>query len=317
MLSLVSKKQVFSDGTHNAFTSIAHFKGRYFVVFRHASHHNSFDGKTMVISSENGDSWDEPTPLPRLEMDMRDPKLFLWQEKLWCLFPTRWTAEASGDVAGSFTAVCSTEDGDHWTNPTPISRAGVGAWTPKSHAGKLWAPFRGPAEIRLMLSEDALTWREVAPIFTGHFANETDIHFLEDGRLVAVMRRNERKSLLARSSPPYLQWTYDEMDIQLHCPCLRQVGPRLLLAGRDYKRTSSLERRWEYWTQDRVVVLEWDGSAFGNPLELDFRDGGDSAYPGIVPVPDSPNEALVSYYKGTGDKVGYQADIHVARIRVE
>ena len=93
MVSLVSKRQLYSDGKHYAFTGIAHFKGRYFVVFRHASHHNSFDGKTWVTTSVDGETWDKPTPLPRLEMDMRDPKLFVWQEKLWSLFPARWTAE--------------------------------------------------------------------------------------------------------------------------------------------------------------------------------------------------------------------------------
>ena len=91
----------------------------------------------------------------------------------------------------------------------------------------------------------------------------------------------------------------------------------MLLGARQYERTNPIERKWEYWTQDRVAVLEWDGSQFGNPLELDFRDGGDSAYPGIEPDPKEHNEALVSYYKGAGDKVGYVADIYVARIRVE
>jgi len=107
------------------------------------------------------------------------------------------------------------------------------------------------------------------------------------------------------------------MDRQLHCPCLKDVDGHLLLAGRDYKRLNPIYDSWRYWTQDRVVVLEWDGKKFSSLLELDFRDGGDSAYPGIQAIPDKKGEALVSYYKGVGEKVGYQADIYVARIRVK
>ena len=318
MLNLISKKRVHSDGRHNAFTDIVFFKDKYYLVFRNGTHHVSADGKIMIMTSEDGENWSKPTLLPILKMDMRDPKLLVYQEKLWCLFPAAWVAEGKARRS-IFSAVCVSDDGQNWSNPWPISVEGSVVWRPKLYKGRLYVAFmtKGFLEVDLMASDDGFLWREVSPIYKGQSADETDIHFFEDGGLMAVIRREEQNSIIAFSQPPYLQWRYDEMDIQLHCPCLQQVGGRLLLAGRDYKRCNPVYDSWKYWTQDRVVVLEWDGKKFCNSLELDFRDGGDSGYQGIQPVPNKKGEALVSYYKGVGEKVGYQADIYVARIGVQ
>ncbi len=65
-------KKVYSDGTHNAFTGLAFFKGSYFLAFRNGERHSSPGGKKMLITSPDGENCSihsetvflTPAPLP-------------------------------------------------------------------------------------------------------------------------------------------------------------------------------------------------------------------------------------------------------------
>ncbi|MEI6035064.1 MAG: hypothetical protein WCS65_12400 [Verrucomicrobiae bacterium] len=63
-------KKIASDGMHNAFTSLALFKGRYFVAFRNGKHHaEDARGTQVMMTSRDGEQWEpfhnKPFFIPR------------------------------------------------------------------------------------------------------------------------------------------------------------------------------------------------------------------------------------------------------------
>jgi hypothetical protein len=78
-VNIESLKQlaVWNEAQHNAFTDLIHFNNNYYCVFREASDHNSFDGKTRIIKSANGINWINFSLLSIPNRDFRDAHFFV------------------------------------------------------------------------------------------------------------------------------------------------------------------------------------------------------------------------------------------------
>ena len=72
--------KIWGNGQHCAFTSIAEFKGKYYVTFREAQGH-VFDsdgearGNIRILVSEDGNKWETLPLIAKEGYDLRDPKL--------------------------------------------------------------------------------------------------------------------------------------------------------------------------------------------------------------------------------------------------
>ena len=75
-----SVKQIWSNGSHCAFTSIERFNGRYYCTFREGATH-IFDsngeakGKIRILASDDGEKWESVAFIGKDGFDLRDPKL--------------------------------------------------------------------------------------------------------------------------------------------------------------------------------------------------------------------------------------------------
>jgi hypothetical protein len=67
----------WNEAEHNAFTDLIKYDGYYYCVFRIASDHNSFDGKTRIIRSSDGKNWSAFALLSLPNMDLRDAHFFI------------------------------------------------------------------------------------------------------------------------------------------------------------------------------------------------------------------------------------------------
>jgi len=58
-MKIQSIKKIATDGRHNAFTGLAFFKGRYFLVFRTGAHHaDGAKGTQLLFTSTDGEDWE-------------------------------------------------------------------------------------------------------------------------------------------------------------------------------------------------------------------------------------------------------------------
>jgi len=314
VLKLLKKEKVISSGRHNAFTDIIYFKGKYYLAFRSGKRHMSRDGDLLISGTSNFKGWQTKTIFSDENYDVRDAKLYLFKRRLFCIFPVRYT-----DEDRFLSLVIFTEDGSLWSKPRPVQRRWSGSWRPKLYKGRLYAAFYSCRErflssswkSALFTSEDGLRWRHVSIILKGESANETDICFLQGGKLMAVIRREGKDSVLAFSLPPYKVWEYKSLGVAIHSPCLKVINRKLLLSGRKFNFVEEIMNEKREYSEE-VTLWEWKRGDFIEALSLEAGNNIDCGYCGLEKVKGKKEQAVVSYYFGDTTR----ADIWVAKIKV-
>lgn len=307
---------VFSDGCHNAFTDIGVFEGRYYLVFRSGKSHISYDGRILACVSLDGINWNEPMEIANTPTDDRDPKLFVFDSKLFCTFQTRWASECNPHRR--FPMVAYTSDGVRWSQPSQCYDDEYVPWRPKLYKGNVYNAFYkhspdDPSTWRVVLgvSYNGLWWNYVSTIYRGDRANETELHFAEDDTLMAVIRREGMSSIAAWSSPPYKDWAYEDLGVSIHSPCIKQLGNILVVCGReyDYDTASTGVSMWRWDKRSRLVkITELEPLVSVHIPGSDRRI--DCGYPGLQEMISQPRDILISYYHGNNCK----SDIYTVRM---
>ena len=72
---ILSVEKIWDEGTHNAFTDLVRYAGKWWCTFREAADHGWSIGTVRVICSEDGQAWASAAVLAEDEVDLRDPKL--------------------------------------------------------------------------------------------------------------------------------------------------------------------------------------------------------------------------------------------------
>ena len=81
-----SVEKIWGNGTtHCAFSSLVHFKGRYYCSFREGVSHifdkdGKAEGKVRILTSEDGVKWESVAYVGKEGVDLRDPKLSVTPE---------------------------------------------------------------------------------------------------------------------------------------------------------------------------------------------------------------------------------------------
>jgi len=320
-------RTVYEDGRHNAFTDVKLFQGRWYVCFRSATSHAGMDGVIRVIASDDLEQWEEVALLSTV-LDDRDPKFAVYEDTLWVLAPTRtphWDrSEHRGRASWRFQSVgWSSADGRSWSAGTvlePIDHRHR-FWRPRAHDGAMWVALHCTNAPEGVLEHSALwrttemaKWQFVSMIHEGDYANETDIEFLDDGTLVAFVRREDAGGAgtpFKTSRPPYTEWEQHDQPLDVRGPMLAQADGMLYVVGRYLEpraeeegsyRDTRLYRVGDDWQLEELLVLP----------APDFAPerAGDNSYAGYHYLGDG--ELLLSWYSGTGD----EANIYVASIDI-
>ncbi|MFA5858124.1 MAG: hypothetical protein WC955_03555 [Elusimicrobiota bacterium] len=319
-MKILSNKQIFSDGKHNAFTSISKFKGKYFIVFRHGESHVSLDGKIVAITSEDLKVWSLPSVVADIETDDRDPKLFVFNDKLYCAYQTRHLKDNDPKQSVAEPMITWTEDGFNWSIPVKmIDLMGVPWYVHQGADGKFYSALytfedrtdgRTWKVVLLKTADPEKKWEQQSVIWQGESANETDILFSGD-KLYAVIRRERMNTVIVSSVMPYTTWEkVYELPFEVHAPVLypsQQNTGGFYIIGRLIQRTTEFGLPYH-----EVAVFEWAPvTGFKKHCIFVSGYGVDSSYAGICGIDGQPDELAVSYYFGTSQ----QASIFVARIK--
>ena len=317
-IQLDALHRVFDDGSHNAFTDLARFRGRLYLTFRSCPDgHMVFPtSRIRVLVSDDGLAWEQVFAFSADGRDVRDPHLLVFGGRLfaytgaWLCDPERPDCRDINDHLGY---AAWSDDGQTWHGPQSLEGTyGHYIWRAAAHGGRAYLCGRrrrdfmfrqGSDQAREMLqgamleSEDGLVWR-TAGLFTEERGNETAFLFEDDGSVVALARGDDHiPARICRSAPPYATWERTELDRNVGGPLLTKWGEWYLVAGRKTVEPNPAVTS-VYWLLDDGLVEV-----------LELPSGGDNSYPGFVQLDE--DRALLSYYSSHEGSGKGRAPCHI------
>lgn len=304
-LELASVNRIWGGDGHDGFTTIIERNGTLFCAFRHASSHNSRDGKIQVIKSEDGDNWENEVILSLDGLDLRDPKLSINADGELVLIGLSRSSDAKNNrhLTHSWRKIqnnwVESQLGEQSQNTWKWGVNRVGgeiytlAYSGKDKSGTLYS------------SNDGSKWSRIAErVFpeVENYPNESAFVALENGKLVCLLRKDkgDKKAKLGFSLPPYTKWEWTALDKQIGGPSLIQLPDGALYAC------------VRLYGPIRTSICKVDETT-GKLIEvIKLPSGNDTSYAGMTIF---KGQLVVSYYSNHETGRG-RAAIYLAKIAI-
>ncbi len=285
---VIIKDAVWSKAPHNAFTDLIYYNSKYYCAFREGSEHASFDGRIRIITSVDGNTWQDFALLGYDKSDMRDPHFFIEKGNVLSLssFARRKNGQNSNITFNLFNNTFSAStvlnvDNDFWlwSYMTFLDRNYSIGYNLKKKNLKPSLILYGndaseinrydivndtlidigcPTEAALCISEDSVAYTIVRDDCTGS------------------------KSFLGASKYPFSIWSWKELPFFVRGPNIK-----MLSNGKLFLAASAMKG----WNKTCYTIINPKTLAFEDVKELE--SDGDNGYPGIV---IKNNQAIISYY---------------------
>ena len=254
-----------------------------------------------MIASDDGATWESTALLEETGIDLRDPKLSITPDDR-LMISAGGSVYRDGELVGRQPRSAFSADGADWTSTQRILSDGNWLWRVTWHDGVGYGVSYGIGEsekdwsVTLYRTTDGLDFEKVVEWDIDGKPNETTVRFLNDGRMMALVRREaqNKHGWVGVSEAPFTDWQWNDMGFQIGGPNFIQLPDGTLwAAGRRYPPVTVLARLSE--------------NAYEPVLELPSE--GDCSYPGLV-----WHEGLLwmSYYSSHEDKTS----IYLAKIRM-
>lgn len=299
---LVDARKIWDQAPHNAFTDLIRFKERWLCVFREGKAHVSPDGALRVIGSADGQTWSSDALVTLADADLRDAKITLAPDGR--LMLSGAAAYPKPAEVGHQSLSWFSSDGKTWSDAVKVGDPDYWLWRVTWHRGRAYGIGYGCASektVRLYSSADGKAFdTRVKTLFDQGYPNESSILFLEDDTALCLLRRDEgaKTAQLGIAKPPYKEWTWKDLGVQIGGPHLiRLPDGRIVAGGRLYGKGA------------RTSLLWLDPKAGSVTEFLKLPSGGDTSYPGLV-----WHEGMlwVSYYSSHEGK----SAIYLARVKL-
>ena len=313
-----SVKQIWSNGSHCAFTSIERFKGRYYCTFREGATHifdsdGKAEGKVRILASEDGEKWETVAFIGKEGFDLRDPKLSVTPEgKL--MVTIGGSIYRNRKLEGCVPHVMFSEDGTTFSTPQPMEL------DKKMHTGHDWLwrvtwydcvgygisyskASNNEIKIHLMKTTDGVKYELVKSFNHDGYPNEATVRFLPDGRMAILLRRDggDYHAMWGLSQAPYTDWEWKKLEFGLGGPDFIVLDDDHLVAGGRTFHIGSAAHTTLFTGKNNGQFVD----------RIVLPAGGDHSYPGLL---ISGNELWVSYYSTHETK---NASIYLAKIPLE
>jgi hypothetical protein len=296
--TLVEVTKIWDQGPHNAFTDLVRFNDAWYCAFRESDAHVGGNGKIRILTSADGVAWEPAALLEETGIDLRDPKLSVTPEN-------RLMALCGGSVyegttlKGRQPRVAFSDDGRSFSPTERIMREGDWLWRVTWHDGRCYGvSYAADKNVYLVSSADGRQYEIITVWCLQGEANETTLRFMDDGTMVALIRRDGTpdQALIGHSSAPFINWTWSITSYNVGGPeFIILPDGAMWAAGRHYPggATTQLFRM----TMEDV-----------EPVLL-LPSGGDTSYPGMV---WHDGMIWMSYYASHEGK----SSIYLAKIKV-
>jgi hypothetical protein len=318
----VSVMKIWDKAPHNAFTDLARWQGRFYCTFREGERHvHGADGKVRVIASEDGQKWESVALFAQEGVDLRDPKLSVTPDNRLMVLMGGSYYENKQLVRRLPRVAFLTPDQKKQATSVPIvvDRA-IGSendwlwrvtWHNGTGYGTLYQAYYPPGAKRGYRTTDERPWGfhlvtttdgihyKAAQSFDLGMAGEAKPLFLADDRLL-IIARNGTMADLGTSPPPYTEWDWKKLDLQLGGPnSVRLPDGTIVLGTRAFAGEAP---------HTVLGTLSLDGK-FTERVRV--PSGGDTGYPGTI-LHD--NMLWTSYYSShEGQTSIYLAKIPLSR----
>jgi hypothetical protein len=298
---------VAEDGKHNAFTDLIFWNGVFWLVYVSSpSHFASKKSRLVLLRSSDAQHWHEVQKFNGGGEDIRDPKLAVIQGRmfLYALLNRKFDPEPYKTITAH------SPDGLSWSPFREVSPSGWLLGRPVTSDKQIWyAPAHrldhGAAV--LLKSSDGVDWSIHSQIFAGkeERADETAIHFLSDGRLIAVTRLEAGSSLfgspqagtlISASASPFTAWTQVTKShvTRLDGPTLFGFKNQVYAVGRSQPKVSApFQGLGSAFSRKRTALFLVQENAEGLIHLTDLPSCGDTSYAGVA-IKDE--KVFISYY---------------------
>ena len=294
-LRVLRSRRIYSDGNHNAFTTVAFCGEVLYASFRTASAHLAQDGAITVLkSSDGGKNWELCERIVCENWDLRDPGLVFCRDRLhlFCF------GRNSANVAEMASFHCFLQENNSFSPPETLKNMpaiwGVAVWGDKIYGTAYHSEGKNMSRVTLHVSCDGVNWEQLTELpFPG---NEAAIDFDPDGTLWMLVRDTHDCScygggsipVLCRLKPPYTGTPFAvPLVLRLQGPMLKRINGVSIIAG----------RRWDGWERNRrnlrtdlFIIPDGEDCRFVSTLP----SGGDTSYAACVEMPG--NRLLLTYY---------------------
>ncbi len=292
---------VFHDGTHNSGTDVVAFNGALFAIFRHSSAYtvSASSSVYVVTSTDSGATWKKTAVLSATGLDLREPKLVVYQDKLRATV-TAWDPTDPNQHKTQVLAA-SSSDGTVFSKLASAGLvSGSEAWRPRAVSDSVWLSAwkadelfanDAPGGLALFASTDGQTFNGGITVPVGPGAHQADLLQRADNSLwLAIPERAESGSIDQQTichtavQLPYSFTCWSVAQAPIASPVLFEFDGVLLLLG---GHTLSDGR-------GRTALWQVDDQAQQLSLIADLpQSEGETGSPGIVGL--DATHALITY----------------------
>lgn len=280
-------KLLWDEAPHNAFTDLLFHRGHFWCAFREGSGHVSDDGRIRVLTSEDGNAWENHSCLNIDNMDLRDAKLASHPDG--GLMLSAMAVQRDVEPHLKQTYVWRLHGDGPWSNKAPIGEPDYWLWGTSWHQKHCYSLAynyisKGVCHVRLYRSGASLNFEPWVPeLGISGYANESAIRFTDDHKALCLLRRDPDNGLLGTAEPPYTQWSWQDLGMRIGGPAMIQLPDgRWIVAARRHEEK-------QYFTS----LFQLELSSAKLKTIVDLPSGGDTSYPGLVWLKGT---LWVSYY---------------------
>lgn len=298
---LLSVEKIWDKGPHNAFTDLIRHRDRWWCTFRESEDHGYSYGTLRVLVSDDGQHWDSTGHVAEKGVDLRDPKLSIMPDGRMLLLSGATILGTDKEYLTRSPRVAFSDDGKSWTDPIRCLAEDHWLWRVTWHGevgyslsklGEGGDPRRG----FLYKTTDALDWQwitEFRPADDIWNVSEATLRIMPDEEMIALIRPN----WIGRSQPPYVNWSFTQLEVSLGGPNFIRVPDGTLWAC----------ARGQHNGKPETVLARMTATNYDTVLRL--PSAGDCSYPGLV----WHDELLwISYYSTHEEKT----QIYLAKVDV-
>lgn len=306
---VIRVQRIWDAAHHNAFTDLIRFDDQWYCVFREGASHVSPDGALRVIRSTDAKTWTSAALITSDVADLRDAKITVTPDQRLMLSGAAAMHDTSHYKHQSMSWF--SDDGDNWSEPVMIGERDNWLWRVTWHDGQAYGVGYQTNDsqgkfVKLFRSPDGKHYDVVVErLFDSGYPNETSLVFTADTTCYCLLRRDagSRTGQLGTSQPPYTDWSWQDLGVQIGGPQMIQIPD-----GRFVAAVRLVDGRTR-------TALCWIEPTSGKLTEfLTLPSGGDTSYAGLVWHSD---HLWVSYYSGHEANANFTTAIYLAEVELE
>ncbi len=326
---IISVEKIWNRAGHSAFTDLVYFNNTFYCVFRESATHKPsqnldhiVNGSIRMIASKDGQNWMSVAHIFKKDTDLRDPKLSITPDnRLMLLMGT--SVYEGAKLKSTQGKVCFFDMKSKEFSPLQninldkkIKTNHDWLWNITWHNGIAYGVVYQISKNKLnkwsthlVKSSDGTNYSYVTSLELSTSPNEADVKFLDDGKMVILVRG--ASGAIGVSSPPYKKWNWNTLPVKLGGPELLVLNDNsLVCATREYNPGNA----------NRTILAKVSLSGYFEKI-LTLPSSGDTSYAGML-IKDgilyisyySSHEGQTSIYTANSEKGVGKSSIYFAKV---